>query len=318
MWRRTWGFTLQNGSNRRRPRRPAPARRPAPGAPGPARRRYPLGEGAAAWLFLAPSLLGVTAFVLAPFAETVRRSLCDTLGGRFVGLANYKAVAGNTAFRLAVVNTLRFTGVCVPLLLALSLALALALRARPLRGTRLAAVYKTTFLLPMAIPVASIVLLWRVLFAQNGLLNGWLGTQVDFMGSDAAFWVLIATYLWKNTGYDSILWASGLDAIPADLYEAAAVDGAGPLRQFTAITLPGLRPTLLLTGILSLLNTFKVFREAYLVAGAYPHESIYLLQHLFNNWFLALDLPRLAAAAVLVALALLGLIGLVLWLGRER
>ncbi len=268
-------------------------------------------QHAAPWLFLAPSLCGVTLFVLAPFAETVRRSFCDTLGRQAVGLANYQSVLQNTAFRLAVRNTVRFTAVCVPLLLGLSLLLALALRSRPLRGTRWAQRYRTTFLLPMAIPVASIALLWQVLFAQNGLLNTLLGTQCDFLGSDAAFWVLIATYVWKNAGYTSVLWSGGLDAIPKELYEAAAVDGAGAVRQFTAVTLPQLGPTLAGTGILSLLNTGKVFREAYLVAGAYPPQSIYLLQHLFNNWFLALDLPRLCAAAVLVALATLaGLAGL--------
>lgn len=272
-------------------------------------------ETRAAWLFLAPSLAGVTLFVLAPFVETVRRSLTDALGKTYVGLANYKAVVQNAAFRLAVRNTLRFVSACLPLLLILSLALALALHAKALPEQN-RSLYKTTFLLPMAIPVASIVLLWRVLFAQNGLINAWFGTQVDFMGTNAAFWVLIATYLWKNIGYDSILWSSGLDAIPAALYEAAAVDGAGVWRQFTAVTLPGLRPTLLVTAVLSLLNSFKVFREAYLVAGAYPHDSIYLLQHLFNNWFLALDLPRLAAAAVLLAAVLLGLIAVLLHLWR--
>lgn len=273
-------------------------------------------EAHAAWLFLAPSLCGVVLFVLAPFVETVRRSLTDAPGRAYVGLANYRAVLQNAAFRLAVKNTARFVGACLPLLLALSLALALTFRAKalPERGRLF---YKTTFLLPMAIPVASIVLLWRVLFAQNGLVNAWFGTDIDFMGTGAAFWVLIGTYLWKNIGYDSILWSSGLDAIPVSLYEAAAVDGAGPWRQFTAVTLPGLRPTLLMTAVLSLLNTFKVFREAYLVAGAYPHDSIYLLQHLFNNWFLALDLPRLAAAAVLLAAVLLGFIAVLLWLWRE-
>ena len=241
------------------------------------------------WLFLAPSLCGVTLFVLAPFVETVRRSVTDTMGRHFVGLANYTAVLGNDAFRLAVENTVRFIGVCVPLLLALSLALALALRAKGLKNTSWAEVCRTTFLLPMALPVASLALLWKVLFAQNGLVNGTFGTHCDFMGTDAAFWVLVGTYLWKNIGYDSILWSSGLDSISTDLYEAAAVDGASGWRQFTAITLPNLLPTLAVTLVLSLLNTFKVFREAYLVAGAYPEKSIYLLQHLFNNWFLALD-----------------------------
>ena len=101
---------------------------------------------------------------------------------------------------------------------------------------------------------------------------------------------------------------------PVDQYEAARVDGAGTWQQFWHITWPELQPTLALTLILSLLNAFKVFREAYLVAGRYPQQSIYLLQHLFNNWFLSLDLPRLAAAAVLVALVLLVVIlGLLKW-----
>lgn len=282
-----------------------------------ARRR----EACAAWLLLTPSLLGVTVFYLLPFAETVRRSFCDTLGQRFVGWDNYSSVLQNAAFRLAAGNTARFIATCLPLLLLLSLVLALALRAKALGAGRARDVFFTTFLLPMVLPVSAIALLWRVLFAQNGLLNAALaalgGQAVDFMGSDTAFWVLIATYLWKNIGYDSVLFRAGLGSIPKDLYEAAAVDGAGALKSFTAITLPGLVPTLLLTGILSLLNSFKVFREAYLVAGAYPQESIYLLQHLFNNWFLALDLPRLTAAAVLMAAVLLGVILAFLYLSER-
>lgn len=126
---------------------------------------------------------------------------------------------------------------------------------------------------------------------------------------------LICTYLWKNIDYDSILLSGGLDSIFIELYEATAVDGAGAWRQFTAITLPNLLPTLAVTAVLSLLNTFKVFREAYFVAGAYLQESIYLLQHLFNNWFLALDLPRLSAAAVMMAMVILAAIWVVLkWL----
>ena len=92
------------------------------------------------------------------------------------------------------------------------------------------------------------------------------------------------------------------------LYEAASVDGANAWQKFFYITLPNLLPTLTLVSVLSLLNSFKAFREAFLVGGNYPHESMYLLQHLFNNWFLSLDLPRLTAAAVLMALALSGLI----------
>ena len=168
--------------------------------------------------------------------------------------------------------------------------------------------FKSVLLLPYAIPVASIVVLWRALFSGKGLVNGLLvglGCRpVDFMGSSAAFWVLIFTYLWRNNGYDMLLWLAGLETIPRPLYEAAAVDGATPFQTFVFITLPNLLPTVVLTTILSLVNSFKVFREAYLVAGNYPQESIYLLQHLFNNWFLSLDIGKLSAAAVLLALGL--------------
>lgn len=273
----------------------------------------------AAALFLLPSLAGVTVFVLLPFIETVRRSFTNTSGTQFAGLENYSSVIENTAFELAAKNTARFIVVCIPLLLAVSLLLALMVRAiHPGRKT-----FKTTYLLPMAIPVASIVLLWKVLFDQNGLINNALvscgGKEIDFMGTGAAFWVLVATYLWKNGGYDMILWLAGLDGINPNYYEAANVDGANRWQMFRWITLPNLMPTLGLIAILSLLNTFKVFREAYLVAGNYPQESIYLLQHLFNNWFASLDFGRLTAAAVLVALALLGILLLIqkLWSDDE-
>lgn len=273
-------------------------------------------DGPAAILFLLPSLLGTAAFMLVPFAETVRRSFCDALGKKVVGLANYQSVLENTAFQLAARNTVRFLCTCVPILLLCSLFLALGVQAvakqRNGRDTRRGKVFRTSFLLPMAIPVASIVILWKVLFAQNGLVNGLIcslgGHAVDFMGTEAAFWVLVFTYVWKNAGYDMILWLAGLDGISTDLYEAASVDGANAWQKFFYITLPNLLPTLTLVSVLSLLNSFKAFREAFLVGGNYPHESMYLLQHLFNNWFLSLDLPRLTAAAVLMALALSGLI----------
>lgn len=277
----------------------------------PRRRRKPNPEGRAAALLLLPSLLGTAVFVLLPFAETVRRSFCDARG-RFAGFANYRAVLENAAFQLAARNTARFLCSCVPILLAVSLLLALGVRvvARRRDGgeTARGRVFRTSFLLPMAIPVASIVVLWQALFAENGLVNAWLGAlgapAIDWMGSSAAFWVLVLTYVWKNAGYDMILWLAGLDGIGADLYEAASVDGANAWQKFWQITLPNLRPTFGMVGVLSVLNSFKAFREAFLVGGNYPDESMYLLQHLFNNWFLALDLPRLTAAAVLMAAAI--------------
>ncbi|MEG2394499.1 MAG: sugar ABC transporter permease [Ruthenibacterium sp.] len=289
-------------------RRAKQARRTGGVPPAPKRKKSSRTDAGAAALFVLPSFAGVCVFVLLPFLDTVRRSFTNALGTKSVGAANYTSVLSNDAFRLAAYNTARFLAVCIPLLLCVSLALALLVRAVKGGGR----IFKTTYLLPMAVPVASVVVLWQALFGTRGILNGALvflgGAPIDFMGTDAAFWVLIVTYLWKNSGYDMILWLAGLDGIPAALYEAAAVDGAGKWKMFRCITLPSLLPTLGLTAVLSLLNMFKVFREAYLVAGSYPHSSIYLLQHLFNNWFLALDMGRLTAAAVLVAAALLALV----------
>ena len=266
------------------------------------------GEGIAAAAFMIPSIIGISVFFLIPFVDTVRRSFYDARGKNFIGLDSYESVLGNSAFRLAAANTAKFVAVCIPLLLIISLAVALLIRSVRPRGKA----FKTTYLLPMAVPVASIVLLWQAVFHQNGLANtvlAALGAEpIDFMGSSAAFWVLIFTYLWKNNGYDMILWLAGLDSITESLYEAARVDGANSFQCFWHITLPGLVPTIGLVSILSLLNGFKVFREAYLVAGAYPHDSIYLLQHLFNNWFQNLDISRLCAAAAMLSIVLLVII----------
>jgi len=275
------------------------------------------GESLAALAFLAPSIAGILVFFLIPFADTVRRSFYDARGKNFIGLEGYASVLNNSAFRLAAVNTARFVAICIPLLLLVSLVIALLVRAIRPHGKA----FKTTYLLPMAVPVASIVLLWQVLFHQNGLMNTILyalGAQpVDFMGTGAAFWVLIFTYLWKNSGYDMILWLAGLDSISESLYEAARVDGANAWQTFRHITLPELLPTVGLVSILSLLNGFKVFREAYLVAGAYPNDSIYLLQHLFNNWFQNLDISRLCAAATMLCVVLLVVILLMQRFFRE-
>ncbi len=170
----------------------------------------------------------------------------------------------------------------------------------------------TAFLMPMAVPAASVVLVWRVLFHKQGLLNRLLmvmGTQVDWMDSGAAFWMLVISYLWKNLGYTVILWTAALGGIPESVYEAAQVDGASGTQTFFYITMPNLKPAAFSITVLSLLNSFKVFREAWLVAGDYPHESMYLL-HLYNNWFRELDFDKIAAASVLTSLVVFLLIGL--------
>ena len=260
------------------------------------------------FLFLLPSFAGVCLFWVIPYLDVIRRSFFSAISGEFTGLKNYSTIFENQAFRLAAGNTFRFFLVCIPLLVVLSLMIAVLLTRRKKSMQAL----KSMFLLPMAIPVASVVLLWKVLFHNQGLLNHFLETLslqgVDWMNTDASFWVLVVSYLWRNLGYDIVLWVAGLGAIPTALYETARVDGAGEWNCFIKITLPNLLPSLFTIVVLSLLNGFKVFREAYLVAGDYPQDSMYLLQHLFNNWYRDLSLDKMAAAAVVTGAAILILI----------
>lgn len=260
---------------------------------------YILRSNKAKYLFLAPSLLGVAYFVLIPFADVVRRSFYTALSGEFTGLRNYQTVFQNTAFRLAAVNTLRFVGICLPILLLFSLLLALILNSH-ITWEKL----KTLYLLPMAMPAATVVLVWKMLFIRQGFLNHWLGTHIDFMGESSAFFILVGSYIWKNLGYTLVLWLAGLKSIPTEYAQAARVDGAESVKCFFYVTLPCLKGSMYTICVLSFLNSFKVFREAYLVSGSYPQESIYLLQHVFNNWYTNLDLDKMAAGAVLTALVL--------------
>lgn len=261
------------------------------------------------WSFLLPNLFGVLYFSLIPMLQVLFRSFQSAIGGRWVGIQNYVTVMGNAAFQRAIANTGKFTAVCIPLLIVISLALAVLLYSIPVVGSAL----RSILLMPMAVPAASVVLVWKVLFHEKGLINSALLTfgrnGVNWMGSDAAFWMLVISYLWKNLGYTMILWTAGLSAIPEGIYEAAQVDGANAWQTFLHITLPNLRGSAYTITVLSLLNSFKVFREAWLVAGDYPHESMYLLQHLYNNWFRELDFDKIAAASVMTSVVVFILIG---------
>lgn len=261
------------------------------------------------WSFLLPNLFGVLYFSLIPMMQVLFRSFQSAIGGRWVGIQNYVTVMGNAAFQRAIANTGKFTAVCIPLLIVISLALTVLLYSIPAVGSAL----RSIFLMPMAVPAASVVLVWKALFHKKGLINGALlalgGSGVDWMGSGAAFWMLVISYLWKNLGYTVVLWMAGLAGIPESVYEAAQVDGANALQTFLHITLPNLRGSAYTITVLSLLNSFKVFREAWLVAGDYPHESMYLLQHLYNNWFREVDFDKIAAASVMTSVVVFILIG---------
>lgn len=250
-----------------------------------------------------PSLAGVMIFVLIPYLDMVIRSFRNSILGTFCGIQNYRAIFSSQAFLLAIKNTIRFVATGIPLLIVLSLLLSLMLN-----RSKNANLLKTAFLFPMAVPTAAVIMIWKLFFYENGLLNMAfmkIGFHaVDWLGSDFSFWVLIFSYLWKNIGYTIVLWMAGMKNISVRILEAAKVDGASGWNCFRYVMLPELRPVFYTIALLSFLNSFKVFREAYLVAGAYPQEKMYLLQHLFNNWFINLEIDQMSAAAVCISAVL--------------
>lgn len=258
--------------------------------------------------FVLPSLIGVAVFTLLPFLDVFLRSFQSAISREFVGIENYIEVFNNSAFKLAASNTTKFVIVCIPLLLSLSLIIAVALN----KFVESSKILRTAFLIPMAVPIASIVLIWNIVFHEQGFLSSVLDkfniAGQDWMSTGWAFGILVFSYIWKNLGYNIILWLAGLNSISKEIYESAKVDGASDFQCFTKITIPCLKPTLYTISVLSLLNSFKVFREAYLVAGDYPDKSMYLLQHLFNNWFRELDFNKMAAGSVLMAVIIFALI----------
>ncbi len=268
--------------------------------------------------FLSPSLLGVGLFFIVPFGVVVYYSLIDGVGSQnFVYLDNFKKLFANSAFRMAARNTLHFSALAVPLAVVLAIVLALMLEARiPLKSQ-----FRTFFLSPMMVPVASVVLIWQVLFNYNGTINEFLllfgADKIDWFQSEHSQIVVIILFLWKNLGYNMILFMTALSSIPQNLIEAAQIEGADRRQIFWKIKLRYLSGTILFVTVMSLINSFKVFREVYLMTGDYPYESLYMLQHFMNNTFQSLDYQKLSAAAIIMAAFMTVIIG-ILFLAERR
>jgi ABC-type sugar transport systems, permease components len=268
--------------------------------------------------FLFPSVLSVFLFFLLPFCVVIGYSLIDSpLNGNFVALENFRALLHNGAFLLAAKNTLSFSALAVPLAVILSLLLAVLLDSR-IPGKSL---FRMIFLSPVMVPIASVVLIWQVIFHYNGALNELLLrlglARVDWLKASGNQLVVVLLFLWKNLGYNMVLFLAALNNIPRDILEAASIDGAGAFRRFFRIKLRFLSPSILFVTILSLINSFKVFREVWLLVGDYPLEGMYMLQHFINNTFGRLEYDKLSSAAVLMSLGMMAVIG-VLFLLENR
>ena len=256
--------------------------------------------------FIVPGFAGVMIFVVLPLADVFVSSFRRGGQGSFVGLTNYSVVLDNQAFRLAAGNSLLFELVGVPLLILVSLVV--AIEVYEMKGN----IVKFAFLIPLAIPSNSLAVVWKILFAENGIVNGLItkagGTPISFFTGRAVFRLFVGTFVFKNIGYNMLIWLAGLSAIPTEIYEAARVDGAGRFTRIFKITLPNMKRSFFIVAMLSVVNSLKIFREQYLMAGGYPDTTIYQLQHIFNNWFEKLELGKLTAGAVMTAVVFFGLI----------
>jgi multiple sugar transport system permease protein len=261
--------------------------------------------------------MGFALFFIGPFFLSLTYAFLDKPAGHFVGTENFAALFHSKAFLRGLVNTIRFIGISVPVNMAGSLGIALLISGTTATRRRL---YTLLFLIPLVIPSGSMAFFWKSFFSLNGVLNGVLHTagldKINWLDSNRAFAVMIMIFIWKNIGYNTVLYLAGLGNIPRDHYEAADIDGASPLRRFLHITIPCLMPVSVVVFIMSISNSFKIFREIYLITGGYPHESVYTLQHFMNNMFLSLNYPRLTAATSILVIIIAAMTQFLLY--RER
>lgn len=261
--------------------------------------------------YLLPSLLGVGMFFIVPFGVVIYYAVINNPNQRrFVFLDNIIKVLNNAAFQMAAKNTFIFSVTAVPLAVILSLLLAVVLtRKLPFRSQ-----FRTAFLSPMMVPVASVILIFQVLFHYNGAVNDWLAVfgvnKIDWLKSEYAMVVVVLMYLWKNLGYNMILFMAALGSMPKEMLEVAWLEGASAFQTFRYIKLRYLSPTIMFVTIYSLINSFKIFREVHLLAGNYPFDTLYTLQHFMNNMFEKLNYQRLSSAAIVMSAVMIVIIGI--------
>lgn len=262
-------------------------------------------------IYLLPSIIGVALFFVLPFIVVIYYSMIDNpISKEFVFLDNFHSLLTNRAFQMAVGNSFTFSFVAVPLVIVLSLGVAFLLDKNIPGKSRI----RAAFLSPMMVPVASIILIWQVLFHYNGLVNEFFlsfgGEKIDWLKSDYASIVIVVLFVWKNLGYNMILFMAALANIPKSVIEVAELESASKWQIFWHLKLRYLSSSILFVTILSLINSFKIFREVYLLTGDYPYESLYMLQHYMNNMFHSLDYQKLSAAAIIMCLFMIVLIGI--------
>ena len=288
------------------------------------------GSRLAGWMFAGPALLVIALFFALPVLAALVLSLTDfdiyALADldnlRFVGIDNYGALLANPLFWKALGNTFYFVIVGVPLSIGVSLGAALLLQSKL---GRFKPFFRTAFFAPVVTTVVAVAVIWRYLFhTKYGLVNWGLGglgiDPIDWLGDPHwAMPTIIVFAVWKNFGYNMIIFLAGLQAIPEDLYEAARIDGASAWSQFRHVTLPLLGPVLLLVGILTMAGYFQLFAEPYVMTQGGPLEStVSVLYLMYEQGFKWWNLGAASAVAFVLFALMGGITSGLLWFARRR
>lgn len=273
-------------------------------------------ESRGAWIFVAPALGALAAFLFVPVAASLALSftdfdlyaVADPANLRFVGADNYHALLGDPLFWRALRNTAYFALVGGPLSVAVSLAAALLVHARM---TRFRPLFRTLFFLPVVTTLVAVAVVWRFLYHPRiGLVNHVLDlagiAPIDWLGDP--FWAmpaLILLAIWKGFGFNMVVFVAGLQGIPEKLYEAARLDGANAWQQLRHVTLPQLAPTAFFVAVMTMIGSLQLFAEPYVMTQGGPANStlsivLWMYEEGFRWWNLGF-----AAAIAFVLFAMI-------------
>ena len=239
------------------------------------------------WAFLIPAALLIFVFCFYPMAQAILLSFRKT-NGEFTGISNYARILQDKTFQQCLFNTIFYFIVQVPIMLILALGLAQLLNSPHIKGK---GIFRTLIFLPCATSLVSYSMIFKSLFAPDGVVNRVLtsigGAPVDwFQSTWPARWVIIIALIWRWTGYNMVFYLAGLQNIDYSVYEASYIDGATPFKQFIKITVPLLKPTILMTAIMSTSGTLQLFDESVnLTDGGPANASISMSHYIYNLCF---------------------------------
>ncbi|MFJ8595329.1 carbohydrate ABC transporter permease [Streptomyces sp. NPDC093598] len=300
-----------------------PAAPPAPAPNGPSARDR--GTRLLATLFLAPTIVGIVVFTIVPIVGSVFLSLFHWNvidSPRYAGLSNYGEVFGDETVLVSFRNTLVFMILAVALQLLVALALALTLNGR--MPVWLRSVFRSAFFFPLVLSAASISVVMKYLFNQDfGVINWLLGfvgiAPVPWLTSEnAAMATVVLVYVWQQFGFSFLLFVGGLNNIPKEIHEAAALDGATGLRKHLTVTLPLLSPTLLVASVVGIINALQVFEQPYVLTNGGPGDSTRtVVMVIYETAFEQLRFGEASAVGVLLFVLIMAVTALQFRLSRR-